>query len=237
MSILDNFYVEGIPSSETYEWLLKKHYAHRIPPISYAFGLFDISKTLQGICTYGVPISPELKMSCSILYIDKFFELNRLCVNDGLPKNTLSYFLSQTFTLLPKPLVIVSYADSSKNHHGYIYQATNWMYTGMSIEIEDYMVKGLEHLHGASIMDSVGRSDDGKEYTTTKVERLKEKYGDRLYKMQRPRKYRYFMFLGNKKDIKDMKRNLKYSILPYPKGDNQRYDASHEVKNIQKLLF
>ena len=33
-----------------------------------------------------------------------------------------------------------------------------------------------------------------------------------------------------------MKKNLKYKILPYPKGENDRYDASYNT-NVQGLLF
>ena len=31
-----------------------------------------------------------------------------------------------------KPKIVVSYADTSKGHVGYVYQATNFIYTGMS---------------------------------------------------------------------------------------------------------
>ena len=52
MSIKDIYKVDSIKSQETYDWLLHKHYAKRIPPISYAFGLFK-DKELLGVCTYG----------------------------------------------------------------------------------------------------------------------------------------------------------------------------------------
>jgi hypothetical protein len=235
MSIKDIYKVESIKSSETYDWLLNKHYAKRIPPISFSFGLFDKNKTMEGICTFGVPISSQLKKCCTNKYSNIFYELNRLCVNQN-EKNMTSFFVSQCLKLLPKPLILVSYADSSQNHHGYIYQATNWIYTGLSIKINDYMVKGLEHLHGATILDSVGRNDNGIEYTKGKIERLKEKYGDKLYKKERPRKHRYFYFIGSKKQKKDMLKNLKYEIKHYPKGDNKRYDASYKPK-VQTKLF
>ena len=38
---MNGFTVDRIPYSECKEWLLYKHYAHRIPSISYAFGLFE----------------------------------------------------------------------------------------------------------------------------------------------------------------------------------------------------
>lgn len=58
MALSDDYRVLGIPAFQTHEWLLKKHYAHRIPSISYAFGLFDRDGLLMGVCTYGFPPSP-----------------------------------------------------------------------------------------------------------------------------------------------------------------------------------
>ena len=36
------YFVRSINSSETHEWFLKKHYAKRIPSVSYAYGLYKI---------------------------------------------------------------------------------------------------------------------------------------------------------------------------------------------------
>ena len=81
MSIKD-YKITSIKPSETHEWILYKHYAKRIPSISYAFGLYD-DKTLVGICTYGLPASPSLCVGvCGENYKNKVLELNRLCIND-----------------------------------------------------------------------------------------------------------------------------------------------------------
>ena len=45
---------------EAEPWILKKHYAKRMPQIIYAFGLYDTR--LVGIVTYGLPASPFLCM-------------------------------------------------------------------------------------------------------------------------------------------------------------------------------
>jgi len=227
MSIKEKFTVKPIETYLCKEWCLKKHYAKRIPPIEYAFGLWDNEGVMQGVVTYGTPVSSVLRD----LWDNKFklIELNRLVINEGLDKNVLSFFVSQSFSFLPKPLVLVSYADSSQNHHGYIYQATNWFYTGLSAEFKDYMVKGMEHLHGASIFD-MSRGQENR------VEWLKQKFGDRLYMKDRPRKHRYFYFIGNKKQCKKMKLMLPYKIENYPKGDNIRYDASYKT-TTQTSLF
>jgi len=227
MSLKNKYEVKPIDSFQCKEWCLKKHYAKRIPPIEYPFGLFDDKGIIQGIVTYGTPVSNVLRELWDNEF--KLMELNRLVINEGLEKNILSFFVSQSLSQMPKPMVIVSYADTSKNHHGYIYQATNWAYTGLSAEFKDYMVKGMEHLHGASVFDL----SRGKE---NRVEWLREKFGDDLYMVERPRKHRYFIFLGSKTQKQKMKSMLPYKLEPYPKGDNIRYDASY-TPSTQLNLF
>ena len=82
MSIKDKYKVESIKPFETYDWLKNKHYAKRIPPISYAFGLYFESE-LIGICTFGSPPSNSLCVGvCGEEHRGKVIELNRLCLND-----------------------------------------------------------------------------------------------------------------------------------------------------------
>ena len=56
-------------------------------------------------------------------------ELNRLWVDDVLPPNTESWFVSRALKLLPARIV-VSYADPAHGHYGYIYRALNFNYSG-----------------------------------------------------------------------------------------------------------
>jgi hypothetical protein len=221
-----NYTVKSIQFAAAKEWVIKKHYAKRVPPIQYAFGLFE-GNILIGVVTFGTPVSSTLRDLWNGKY--KLMELNRLVVNDGLPKNTLSYFVSSALKQLPQPLVIVSYADTSQNHHGYIYQATNFVYTGLSIKFKDWYVKGQEHMHHSTIED-LARGQENR------VEWLREKFGDLLYMRERPQKHRYFYFVGNKHHKRKMQQLLPYNILPYPKGDNIRYNADFQP-TIQTTLF
>ena len=232
--MINDLSVKTIKNQECKEWFLRKHYAKRIPSTSYAFGLYQNS-SLIGVCSFGRPMSPALtKCAFNGLYQDTFLELNRLVINEGANKNALSFFVSRSLKLLPKPNVIVSYADTSQHHHGYIYQATNWIYTGLSFKKQDYKIKGLEHLHSASITDSLGRTD--KKKGLKQIALLREKYGDDLYLIDRPRKHRYFYLIGTKKDKKEMLKNLAYKVEAYPKGDNKRYDSNY-FPATQTLLF
>jgi len=56
-------------------------------------------------------------------------ELNRLWVHDAAPKNTETWFLARALNMLP-PRIILSYADTSAGHVGYVYRAANFNYGG-----------------------------------------------------------------------------------------------------------
>lgn len=130
-SKLKGYQVERIHKKMTTDWLLHKHYAKRMCNIVHAFGLYNPSNELCGVITFGMPPSSKLAGSiCGDIYGKYVLELNRLVVNDGLPKNALSYFVSNSIKLIPNDVIIVSFADANMNHHGYIYQATNFIYTG-----------------------------------------------------------------------------------------------------------
>lgn len=67
----------------------------------------------------------------------------------------------------PKLRLIVSFADQSRNHHGGIYQAGNWLYNGQGNPAKFYMIRGkithprsigakglVQNIHGARQIDS-----------------------------------------------------------------------------------
>jgi hypothetical protein len=208
---------------ETYSWLLNKHYAKRIPQIMFAFGLY-VNGVMKGVVTFGIPASPSLCMGiCGKEYLSIVLELNRLCLLDN-HKNEASYLVSNAIKLLPKPSIIVSYADNAHGHVGYIYQATNFIYTGLSANRVDWAVKGLEHKHCKTLSDGMT------------LETIKAKYGDDFYYTERSRKHRYILFHGSKTDKKCLLKKLKYPILDYPKGETKKYDAGGRVET-QKVLF
>lgn len=210
--------VKSIDNFECKDWLLNKHYAKRMCSISYAFGLFDENNILQGVCTFGSPPSRALCVGvCGIENVHKVYELNRFIINDN-EKNVASFFISRCLKLLPKDLIIVSYADTSQNHHGYIYQATNWIYTGLSAKRTERYDINNPNKHSKSVTEQKG-----------------VKYED-LAVRERPQKHRYIYFTGSKTQRKHLRNALKYEQKKYPKGDNKNYDASY-IPVTQTKLF
>lgn len=203
---------------------MEKHYAHRCPSIQYAFGLFEDSIN-TGVVTYGQPPSPFCQEGiCGKPFMSLVIELNRLCV-DSKTKNASSFLVGNSLKLIPKPRIVISFADTSVGHVGYIYQATNWIYTGLSEIKMDYGVKGMEGNHARHALRNYGT-----------VARAKEALGDKLIQVERAPKHRYLQFLGDKKWKKETMRHLRYKALPYPKGDTKRYDASAPIPT-QSVLF
>jgi hypothetical protein len=221
-----NYHVQQIKREEARPWILTKHYAHRMPSVSYAFGLYRGAE-LIGVCTFGSSANRATKTM-----IDGFdtIELNRLIINES-PKNVLSLFVSQCLRQLPSPLVVVSYADPGQGHQGYIYQATNFVYTGQGTRKDGGIDAGVtqfekngKNYHAKSVTELIGSAS----------KEIAERHG--FKRLFLPPKHRYFYFIGSKTQKKAMRKALRYPVLPYPKGESKRYDAKGAVPT-QQLLF
>ena len=137
--------------------------------------------------------------------------------------------VGRSLKLLPRPSIVVSYADQGQGHIGYVYQATNFIYTGLSAKFKDPMVKGMEHKHHTTI------GDEGRGHKS-RVRYLREKYGtNNVYYVERARKHRYIFFVGSKTDKNKMKQDMLYKQKKYPKGLSKNYDIC-EVET-QSVLF
>ena len=164
---------------------------------------------IKGVITYGVSCSSTLlKGICGEEEMHNVYELNRLWVADDVPKNGESYLISHTLKMLDKE-IIVSFADTSQNHIGYVYQATNFLYCGLSAKFRDPKVKGLEHMHHSTYAHGMT------------MKQVKEKYGEEnVYYVDRPRKHRYIYFNADKRRKKELKNKLRYKVQDYPKPKN-----------------
>ena len=190
-------------------FLLDIHYAKRSTSITYAYGLF-IGDILEGVVTYGTPASSSLRVGVAGKeYSKDVLELNRLCLKSNI-KNHASYLVARSLKMLPKPKIIVSYADTSQGHVGYVYQACNFIYTGLSAKRTDWKLKGFEHLHGQTVADEFRGQPN-------RAKLMREKYGDDFYLEPRSRKHRYIYIIGDRKYKRETTKLLRYKTEEYPK--------------------
>lgn len=197
-----------ISSKEAIEFLLPRHYSGRKPMVSYAFAYCE-SEKMKAVLTIGKPASNALCVGiCGVEFSSKVYELNRLCV-DGDIEIQLSEFVGWCLKELKKEdLILVSYADTQMNHHGYIYQATNWLYTGLTKSRTDKYVENNKH------------------------SRHYDKGIDNSLRKYRSAKHRYIYFATNKRNKKIYLDKLNYKIENYPKGDNDKYILGEYIKPI-----
>lgn len=190
--------IKRITYKEARAFLLPRHYSGRIPSITFAFGLF-LEGALQAVCTFGKPASNALcEGVCGKEYKKQVYELNRLCRVDELTI-PLSLFVGRCLKELKKEnLIIVSYSDTGMHHNGYIYQATNFIYTGKTKSRTDKYTEGNKH---------------SRHYTNANNHLRKVRTG----------KHRYIYFACNKTVKKKLVKELKYPIEPYPKEENKNY--------------
>lgn len=201
--------VEEIDYKTAVDFLLPKHYSGRKPQITKAFGLFS-GNQLVAVCTFGKPASNSLCNGiCGIENGKSVYELNRLCrINDW--EEPLSAFVSACLRRLrAENWIVVSYSDTGMHHHGYIYQACNFIYTGCTKERTDKWTDGNKHSRHYK------NEEQGK------------------YRKIRTAKHRYVFFCTHSKALKKKwEHALKYKPMDYPKGDNENYNLGDYMKPI-----
>lgn len=191
--------VKRITYEQAKPFLLNVHYARRLPCVQYAYGLF-IDDRLVGCVTYGQPASPTLcKGVAGEQNRKNVLELNRLVIcDDG--KNNASFLVGRSLKMLPKNLFIVSYADAEGwGHIGYVYQATNWLYTGKTKSRTDKYSEGHSRHYAV----------------------------DEKRRQYRTAKHRYVYLTGNKKEMLKQLKYPIYN--EYPKGDSRHYDTGNPI--------
>jgi hypothetical protein len=226
-ALLLGYEMREIPREEAFDLVVAHHYLHRRTTYRRAFGLFD-GDTLVGGIIFGIPSSFTLRCGiCGVAEAQHVVELTRLWVDDSVPKNgesrLIGFALREMKRLEPDLDIVVSFADEGAGHHGSIYQATNFLYTGTSARFRDPVPKGFK---GHRL--TAGKTSDLKEWyratynceptglSTFDLMELKFGKGNVEW-VERTRKHRYIIFNSNRRRERELRRKLTYKVLPYPK--------------------
>lgn len=227
------------------DMIVKNHYSHAWSLCTYAMGVFyrtdgesaffeGKEDKLIGCLIYGNPVgrSSACMISKSVKS-EEVLELTRLWIADGYGKNIESYCISKSFDwirLNDKSIkVILSFADPEQNHQGKIYQATNFLFTGLNSEtnlMPNFSISltgpedGYKWIHSRTVQSK---------WKSSNIDHLKRQIGRTFYRKKESGKYRYIYFLGNKKEKREFVKNLNHPPLPYPKA----CDFSLEIERIE----
>lgn len=216
--------IKPISSKQAMAMVMENHYSQRHVGCRHSFGLFVLGE-LSGCVCYSIPASYTLcKGVCGPDFKPHVLELSRLVVTT-YRKNAASFLIGNSLKLLGNS-VVVSYADGNDHvgHVGYVYQATNWIYTGRG----NAEPKWINPLDGSVVS-----------FTRRHIDRKAEALGldwKQLIKEPQQGKHRYVVFTGDKRFKKRADKALRYPRKQYPKGETRRHEIE-KPKIKQGELF
>lgn len=184
------------------------HYSKTLPvPPLVKVGVWE-NKRYIGCILFSRGASPDLMKPYGLTQTQGC-ELTRVALTSH--DSPVSRIMAQAIRMMkrenPKLRLIVSFADQSKGHHGGIYQATNWIYAGMSAPSVEYWKDG-KRWHTRQLSE--------KGYTIQfGAKRVVPKPSD-CEKIKVPGKHRYLMPLDA-----EMKDRILPLAKPYPKRVKQ----------------
>jgi hypothetical protein len=219
MRVKDKYFIEKISRTSSKKLLDEYHYLHEEGNFRSGinYGLFEKeTKMLIGVCVFHSVSAKEIVKGCFAINsykLEGFMEVGRLCINPHKHEpNITSFFLSGSIKMLrkiKKVVALLTYADSDY-HTGYVYQACNFKYYGLTTPKKDFFVL----------------QDDGtfKKLQRGKCRHLKGEWRDKS------QKHRYMIIYDNNlKTIWEEKR--------YPKSkQNAPFNNEHTEKPNQKYI-
>lgn len=248
----NNLYLNPIDKLTAKNFVKKHHYSHSSNLHMVSYGLFQktnipdkffngVESKLIGVVIYSQPAGRQAAESISDLVgIDECLELIRLVILDGYGKNIESWFISQSFKLLkrdfPNIKVIISYSDTEQNHKGIIYQATNFLFTGLNSDtnlMPNFSISlsnnPFKWIHSRTVFSMYGSHN---------IEHLKKNIGKTFWRKKEAGKLRYIYIISDKKTKKDILKTLKMKILTYPKKCNYKEEIEEiVVENPRENTF
>lgn len=187
------------------------HYAKAVPVCQYVYNVWNDDDEWCGVIVYGGGANPQIAMPYN-KWLGQVVELEMVALNGKQGHNTTSTAVSMTLKALKKEApwidLVVSYADLDQNHAGTLYQATNWIYTGLKNPgtVGAFIVNGRK-MHTRSV--------GGKGWKQSLLW-LRENVDKNAEEFITKGKHKY-LYPMNKK----MRRRVQILSIPYPKKDGE----------------
>ena len=139
-------------SHEAAKWAVEHwHYSQVLPAgKTIRYGIWEEGRFV-GVVLYSRGASPYLGQSLN-LDATEICELTRIAmtVHAVAVSSVIARTLRSVKVSNPRLRAVISFADPAEGHHGGIYQAANWVYTGQSNEVTEYKIGGRwRHTRGA----------------------------------------------------------------------------------------
>lgn len=195
-----------VNSRDVNEFSRRYHYTSTGGNASWRWGLWH-GVTLLGIVAYNLPTRETCQSVFGPEHYDKVWHMGRLALADEAPRNSESKLISASLQAIkrehPNVWGVLTYAATDVGHLGYVYQATNAIYTGTGG-------------HAVVYTDTEGRRRSDY-YASSYVSRAEALSRGWTVGEGGP-KHRYLYVLGSKTQRRQRMEMLRLPTLPYPKA-------------------
>lgn len=190
------------------EFAARYHYTGWHGNTPWRWGLWH-GVILYGVVSYNLPTMSVCESIFGKEHWSHVWHMSRLALAEIAPHNSESRLIGQSLRAIereyPHVWAVLSYAAQDQGHIGYVYQATNALYTGTGGDVRYYVdTDGNRRStyidgHGISAQEAAAR-------------------GWEVHKSLP--KHRYIYILGNKHERRARRELLRLDEYPYPKPDN-----------------
>ena len=187
------------------EFCRRWHYTNSGGSASWNYGLFD-GDVLVGVVAYNLPTREACAAVFGQEHLSHVAHMGRLVCAEDAPRNSESHLIAGSLKRLHQSQgfwAVLTYAAQDEGHIGYVYQATNAIYTGTSSPKPYYL-------------DADGRKWGSKSGTWSEAKRRADALGHT--RVMSPPKHRYVYILGTPAERRARRKLLKLPSLPYPKA-------------------
>jgi adenine modification enzyme len=161
---------------------------------------------LLGVVAYNLPTRSVCASMFGEEYVDNVWHMTRLVLPDAALRNSESRLIAGSLRMIEKEhanvWAVVTYAATDAGHIGYVYQATNAIYTGTggrpTFHTDETGARRGTHLNGHYI-DPERAAALGWTLRKGGI------------------KHRYVYILGTKRQRRSRRAMLRFPSLPYPK--------------------
>ena len=188
------------------EFSHRYHYTDTGGSRLWRWGLWD-GPTLHGIVSYNLPTRDVCEALFGAEHYFRVWHMGRLSLSDVSPTNAESRLIGGSLRAIrrehPDVWGIVTYAATDVGHLGYVYQATNALYTGLA---------------GDPYYWTDGRGARRSTYLSGHVNAAR---GASLgwTRTRGGGKHRYVYILGFRTQRRQRRELLRFPVLPYPKEE------------------
>jgi hypothetical protein len=197
--------VARVHTRDVDEFCRRYHYTATGGNMMWRWGLWH-GMTLLGVVSYNLPTRETCESVFGPEHFDKIWHMGRLAMAESAPPNSESRLIGGSLRAIrqehPETWGILTYAATDAGHIGYVYQATNAIYTGTGGDSFYYT-------------DPAGK----RRSTFLDGRAVPKKWAADLGWIASPSspKHRYLYVLGNKTERRQRMKLLRLPALPYPK--------------------